>query len=364
MDDNNQIIKKKKNSRGVIGIVVACLTILSVVIIVILVSFFVVGSSSRKLHQQLDLGDKYITELDYDNAIIAYEKAIEIDPDSEEAYIGLANAYIELIDLAMENFDNNHSEESVKYITDLLNKLIIINKRLMSEEISEKILSIQKILDENYNTKEPEDNNDENSIDEKSNDEIGKLLVKQSWYDKDGNVFQWYEYEYDETGRKIKTISQSGISECEYDNQGNLIKEGNTAYTYDNEGRQTGRTITDDNGVPYFVEITQYYDKSETTSWTQTMPDGTTSVRVSTALYENGLISERNTNDGDGNRISYEYYQYDNDGKLIENDFYDASTEKCTSVFKYYYDTDGDLIQVDSLNDKGEVVNKIVYEYE
>ena len=40
-----------------------------------------------------DIGDIYMKKKDYDNAEVAYKKAIEIKPDSAEAYMGLANVY-------------------------------------------------------------------------------------------------------------------------------------------------------------------------------------------------------------------------------------------------------------------------------
>lgn len=52
------------------------------------------NSDSVRVREQLDLGEKYLTELDFDQAIVAYEKAIEIEPMNIEAYLGLADAYI------------------------------------------------------------------------------------------------------------------------------------------------------------------------------------------------------------------------------------------------------------------------------
>jgi len=49
---------------------------------------------ASKLEKQLDLGAKYLEELDYDNAIAAYTAAIDVDPASIDAYVGLAKAYV------------------------------------------------------------------------------------------------------------------------------------------------------------------------------------------------------------------------------------------------------------------------------
>jgi len=57
---------------------------------------------ASKLEKQLDLGAKYLEELDYDNAIAAYTAAIEVDPANIDAYVGLAKAYEEK-SLSLEN---------------------------------------------------------------------------------------------------------------------------------------------------------------------------------------------------------------------------------------------------------------------
>jgi tetratricopeptide (TPR) repeat protein len=43
----------------------------------------------------LDLGEKYLLELNYEQAIMTFTKLIEIEPKSERAYLGLAEAYLE-----------------------------------------------------------------------------------------------------------------------------------------------------------------------------------------------------------------------------------------------------------------------------
>jgi|GEM_PF-6709234 len=50
--------------------------------------------------RQIQLGNKYLSELDYEQAIVAFEKAIEIDPKQVRAYVGAGKAYI-----ATEQYD-------------------------------------------------------------------------------------------------------------------------------------------------------------------------------------------------------------------------------------------------------------------
>ena len=72
---------------------------LAVVAIVLIV--FVVGranESKLRVNDQLTLGNRYLSQLDYEKAIAAYKAVIEIDPKNVDAYIGLADAYIGLED--------------------------------------------------------------------------------------------------------------------------------------------------------------------------------------------------------------------------------------------------------------------------
>ncbi len=48
-----------------------------------------------KWQEQLDLGMRYLEEMDYDNAILAFTKAIEVDPNRSEAYVERAKLYVQ-----------------------------------------------------------------------------------------------------------------------------------------------------------------------------------------------------------------------------------------------------------------------------
>lgn len=53
----------------------------------------------RALQEQLDLGAKYLDELDYEQALDAYQAAVEIDESCAEAYVGESYAYEGLEDV-------------------------------------------------------------------------------------------------------------------------------------------------------------------------------------------------------------------------------------------------------------------------
>lgn len=88
--------------------------LLCIVAIIVIAYFLYNNSASVKLSKALDLGQKYLNDLDYDEAIIAFNSAIAIDPNNFEAYIGLTDAYIGLGDMenATINLDKAYSLNS------------------------------------------------------------------------------------------------------------------------------------------------------------------------------------------------------------------------------------------------------------
>ena len=87
MSEEKQVIKKKSKNTIMIAIMIAF-------IVVFAFTAIVSKSKENKLEEQLELGQRYIEELNYEQAIVSYEAAIEIDPMSADAYLGLAVAYM------------------------------------------------------------------------------------------------------------------------------------------------------------------------------------------------------------------------------------------------------------------------------
>lgn len=73
-----------------IGVIVLLLVAMAVVAVLL------VGKQrkSSEYQEQISLGDEYLNELDYDNAEICYQKAIEIDGKRASAYVNLSMVYV------------------------------------------------------------------------------------------------------------------------------------------------------------------------------------------------------------------------------------------------------------------------------
>ncbi|MBQ7766800.1 MAG: tetratricopeptide repeat protein [Lachnospiraceae bacterium] len=108
-----QVVVKKKNKivlfAGILGVLL--LVILGVVITPHIIS----ANKERKINEQLESAQHFLDDLDYEQAIASYEAAIEIDPMSADAYLGLAAAYMsagnyekamEILNLGYEKTEN------------------------------------------------------------------------------------------------------------------------------------------------------------------------------------------------------------------------------------------------------------------
>ena len=70
-----------------------------------------VALPKKELQRNLDLGDKYLTDMDYEKAVLSYKEAITIDPKNVKAYVGLGDSYLAWADEFAEEGD---TEEAVK----------------------------------------------------------------------------------------------------------------------------------------------------------------------------------------------------------------------------------------------------------
>ncbi len=98
------------------------------VIGLILILFAVTGCSqsiSSQLKEQLALGQRYLEENDYEQAVVAFNKVIALDEKQIEAYLGLADVYI-----AQEEF-----EQAQAVLADGLNNCE--DSRFIQEKIEE-----------------------------------------------------------------------------------------------------------------------------------------------------------------------------------------------------------------------------------
>lgn len=117
--------KKHRLGLGLkIGIIAAA------VLLVLGVAFTALGGPDTvNMYRQLSLGRRYLDEMEYEQAIVAFEEAIEIAPYKPDPYIALAEAYMEMeeydkaIEVLMEGLDETGSSKIEDYLAEIMEDL-------------------------------------------------------------------------------------------------------------------------------------------------------------------------------------------------------------------------------------------------
>lgn len=87
LTDRAAVAKKTRESKLWI------LMIAAVAVVFVFVLLLVLKSPAATLRRQMDIGSRYLEEGNFEQAVMAYQEALDIDPTAGEAYIGLAKAY-------------------------------------------------------------------------------------------------------------------------------------------------------------------------------------------------------------------------------------------------------------------------------
>lgn len=101
-----------------------------VFVIILLAVLCVVGVAvargrSNQKDNLLELGQRYLDELNYEQAAVCFEEYLEIDPKSADAYIGLAEAYIgmEEYSKALDVLEKGYSATGDTYLDELISRI-------------------------------------------------------------------------------------------------------------------------------------------------------------------------------------------------------------------------------------------------
>ncbi|MCR5556424.1 MAG: tetratricopeptide repeat protein [Butyrivibrio sp.] len=286
------------------------------VIVALTVGFLVYRNSpSVRLNNALMLGQRYLQELNYEQAVVEFSLAIEIDPTNVEAYLGLAEAYVFLGDIAkaieiLQNGYDTTGDETLKTRLDELSSELSgaqfeENKDkwvaalvgippyysfgkgpfISREEYREKMEGYASILEEidEYMTEKQIDHLDIPGLDEMMS---WSYQIREALNDYYLSVGRLNDAKIIWEKRRDGGYVESDTSKYEYDNYGRSIKD---TYTGSMSGKD-GSTINHKGMVLY-----SYIDEYNLPS-------------VEEQYSDNGLYS----------RVVH--YYYDDDGKLIRSD--------------------------------------------
>lgn len=97
--------------------------------------------------EQYDLGVRYLSEGNYEEAIIAFTAAVEIDPIQPEAYLMISEAYMEMdnIEAAISILEAGLAETDSEEIQNRLDEIMSANDSADGEEVRQFPLTYQMI---------------------------------------------------------------------------------------------------------------------------------------------------------------------------------------------------------------------------
>ena len=285
---------------------------LSIVILIAFISgtLLIIRSNSpeRRLREQLDLGYRYLEELEYDQAIVSFEVAIAIDSKCVDAYLGLADAYAQIGDfekakVALQNGYEATGDEAFV-------------KRMQSIEQKITLTEVENTGNENDKTAEE---------DVQDFDAPYLVIVE----DSDGFI---RKYNYLDDGYEFSGIIPPD-TECyaRFNEKGDSIIETYTGestksiWSWDYQYDDYGRILFVCGSYKFYVndelsdqnEWTDYrsYENDENGNLITTYSDGSIEVDY---VDSNGnvIVSESVSADGEIRRIEY---SYDSRGNLVRS---------------------------------------------
>ena len=202
------------------------------------------GAAVKSWQEEYDLGVRYLSEGNYEEAILAFEAAIEIDPKRAEAYLGLADVYVAQGDLDAAREVLDRAVEAVGEDEEILARLdgiagggertVARTERYDSEDGSYQIhefdaddlpiTSSYYFADGSYQV---------------DNFDADGNIVSGTSYAADGSVQMYWEFKTDENGNTIRQMDYDADRtllswhDSEYNSENELIRVS----TYDGEGR-------------------------------------------------------------------------------------------------------------------------------
>lgn len=292
--------------------------------------------------EQYDLGVRYLSEGNYEGAIIAFTAAIEIDPKQAQPFIGRAQTYVlsgekeESLASAQADFETalRLDETIVDAWLGLADVYIRCGNYIKAEEILkeglEKTGNARKLADKLAEMEQG-----------RITDLDGKIRMSLT-YDAKGKLLWYHKYTY-EAGDKI-----SGITS--YD--GNNVKTGHVDYDYDESGnaiKMEGGYSLDD-GILTKEEIRQYDQNGNCVRVEIRFLTGEMESYIEIEYNDENRMIKRIWHTPDTNVSSYDTYEYNGSGEVSVFRSYLASGElNCYWQYSYV----GSMTRVDYYNGDG-----------
>ena len=315
--------------------------------------------------EQYDLGVKYLSEGNYEEAIIAFTAAIKIDPKNPLAYIGRGGAYVgsgeteENLAAALADYEKaiELDETNVDAWLGLADVYIRMGEYDKAGEV------LHQALEKTENAPSIADKLAE--LESGSVSDSSGNIRRSSHYNGSGALIGYFTYTYDSEGFR-KTVTA-------YDAAGNQVDYGENTRTDTGDTTRvtdymecSGDTVWLEKVVSEYTthadgsteESQTYYDRDGNVSrygrnyydsayrcvrMEDYDPDGSLTF-YSTFTYDaDGREARMSQYSTDGTLLGYEEYEYDENGNMIKHSFYNGDGQ-LTGYILYQYDADGNCL--------------------
>ncbi|MCI9169341.1 MAG: tetratricopeptide repeat protein [Lawsonibacter sp.] len=272
--------------------------------------------------EQYDLGIRYLSEGNYEEAIIAFTAAIEIDPKRAEAYVGRGDAYV----LSGETEDNlTAAQADYEKAIDLDEANVeaylgLADVYIRRGEYDKAINVLRNALEKTEN---------DQAIAEKIAEMEGGVFedssgkARRSNHYENNELVEYWLYEYDQMGNNIRTTCydasnvMKNVKESEFDENGNEIRRV-TTYT-DSKLRTVESFAYDTAGRRVRIDSKDLFDGSEqNVSYTLITYDDVARTETRTDYQSDGTVQGKFVieYDADGVRHRADHYETDDSGEL------------------------------------------------
>ena len=345
----------------------------------ILILILMVGacgkSTAEKWQEQYDLGMKYLDEQNYEEAIVAFTEAIEINPKRADAYLGRGDAYI-LSGETEENLTQALADYRQVLEMDETNASAYLGVadvyiRQGEYEAALEILNegLEKIGENGeiaVKIKEIESGNITDS---------SGFIRRERRYDSEGSLRWYLDFTYDEKGRKTSvtsyTFSGAQIDQVdfEYDENGHLLvwywwdddgRLGEIVYQYDASGDLVREETYDGQELLHYC-IYEYYKSNGQRVRKDYYSDGSLFRIIEYEYNKQGQIVKQSEYDSKGQLTVIRTTEYDSFGKKISESGYDAEG-KLFIYDVFEYDEKGNLIVSKSYDGAGNLIGSQTYD--
>lgn len=112
--------------------------VLAVIVAIVGITTGVSVSRSQSVAREFEIAERYLSELNYEQAVIEFKNILEIEPMNVEAYLGLAKAYVGLGDTekALETLRKGYELTNDERLQDMIDELESADEPPVSSSVS------------------------------------------------------------------------------------------------------------------------------------------------------------------------------------------------------------------------------------